>query len=255
VERALLGREGRPRAVVVTHLYGQVADVVRLRELAHRYGVAVVEDCAQAHGASLDGRRCGGLGDAAAFSFYPTKNLGALGDGGAVTTPDAGVAERVRALRQYGWSAKYRADEPGGRNSRLDEMQAAVLRLLLPRLEYFNARRRHIAALYRERFAGHPRLSPIGSGQAGEVDHLFVVRTPDRDGLQRVLADQAISTEVHYPTPDYEQPAVRAQLGRHGTPDPLPVTEAACREVLTLPCFPELQDAEVVRVAGAVTRW
>ncbi len=244
-----------PRAMVVTHLYGQVADVPALRELAGRYDVAVVEDCAQAHGAALDGLRCGGLADAAAFSFYPTKNLGALGDGGAVTTRDPAVARRVRALRQYGWSAKYRADEPGGRNSRLDEMQAAVLRLLLPRLDSYNARRNRIAALYREALAEHPTLSPVGSGRTGEVDHLFVVRTPDRDGLQRALADRAISTEVHYPVPDYDQPAVRAQLGRHAPGEPLPVTEAACREVLTLPCFPELQDAEVMRVAEAVTRW
>jgi dTDP-4-amino-4,6-dideoxygalactose transaminase len=256
-ERALACcREDRlPRAVVVTHLYGQVADVAALGEIAQRFGVAVVEDCAQAHGASLDGRRCGGLADAAAFSFYPTKNLGALGDGGAVTTRHAAVAGRVLALRQYGWSAKYRADEPGGRNSRLDEMQAAVLRVLLPRLDSWNERRRAIAALYREGLAGHPRLSPIGADRTGDVSHLFVVRTPEREGLQRALADEGISTDVHYPVPDYDQPAVRAQLGRAAPTEPLPVTAAASRDVLTLPCFPELQDAEVVRVSAAVARW
>ncbi len=256
VERLLAScrHDSVPRALIVTHLYGHVADVVALRELAQRFGVRVVEDCAQAHGASLDGRRCGGLGDAAAFSFYPTKNLGALGDGGAVTTRDAAVAARVRALRQYGWSAKYRADEPGGRNSRLDEVQAAVLRLLLPRLDGWNARRRAIAALYRERLAGHHESTPVGSGRVGDVSHLFVVRTPRREALQRGLADQGIATEVHYPVPDGDQPAVRAQLGPGAGRDHLPVTTAACREVLSLPCFPELEDAEVVRVAEAVTR-
>ncbi len=225
-------------AVVATHLYGRMEPMPQL--LTAAAGVPVIEDCAQAHGAVLDGRAAGTWGALAAFSFYPTKNLGALGDGGAVTTSDPKLAARVRALRQYGWTSKYASSEPNGRNSRLDELQAAVLRLKLPRLDAWNERRRAIAALYD--LAERP-ASPA------DVVHLYTIRHAGRDGLRTTLRALGIGAEVHYPTPDYRQPAVEARLG---TQEPLPESERHCAETLTLPCFPEMTDAEVAETRRAV---
>src|SRR3954468_14840432 len=218
------------------------------RGLAAAGGIPVIEDCAQAHGARMDGRAAGAWGQLGCFSFYPTKNLGALGDGGAVITSDAGLAERVRALRQYGWTEKYDCRAGQGRNSRLDEMQAAILSVKLPRLEDWNRRRRAINALYSELLEGAGiRVPPL----AGENDaaHLYVIRTPARDRIRMALAGQEIATDVHYPIPDHRQECDR---GRASSNCVLPVTEACCAEVLTLPCFPEMQDEEVARVANCV---
>ena len=238
------------RAIVPVHLYGAPADVESLSALARRHRVALVEDCAQAHGGTAQGRPVGAWGDAACFSFYPTKNLGALGDAGAVTAVDAGVAERMRRLRQYGWAAKYEAVEPQGFNSRLDELQAALLRVRMRVLAAGNERRRAHAALYREILAGQPGLR-LPADTPGHVYHLFVIRVLDgrRDALRQSLRDQGIETAVHYPIPDYLQPAF-ADLG-YG-PGTAPVAERLADEVLSLPCYPELSGEEVRVVAAAV---
>jgi aminotransferase EvaB len=233
-------------AVLVTHLYGRMADLPGLTAAAR--GAVIIEDCAQAHGASLQGRPAGSWGAAACFSFYPTKNLGALGDGGAVVTADPGLAERVRSLRQYGWSSRYHAELPGGRNSRLDEMQAAALQVMLPRLDGWNARRRHIAERYHAAFADCGLGLPLaGSGE--HVFHLYVVRSPARDALEATLSAAGVMVDVHYPVPDYRQPAVSAVVQET---KPLPETERAVGEVLTIPCFPEMTDPEVDAVIAAV---
>ena len=236
------------RAIMVTHLYGRMADMAGLLAIAGAARIPIIEDCAQAHGARLDGRAAGAWGQLGCFSFYPTKNLGALGDGGAVTTSDAVLAERVRALRQYGWAQKYDCRAAQGRNSRLDEMQAAILSVKLPRLDDWNRRRRNINALYSELLEGADvRLPPI----AGENDaaHLYVIRTPERDRIRKALAGQGIATDVHYPIPDHRQ---ECDSGTASSGCALPVTEACCGEVLSLPCFPEMQDEEVARVASCV---
>ncbi|MCS7283547.1 MAG: DegT/DnrJ/EryC1/StrS family aminotransferase, partial [Anaerolineae bacterium] len=215
------------------------------------YGLFLIEDCAQAHGAYYRGRPVGSWGDIAAFSFYPTKNLGAFGDGGAVVTNDSTLARRVQLLREYGWARRY-VSHIRGTNSRLDEIQAAVLRVKLRHLEAWNERRRQIAALYSEYLAEATRWGLVLPGEpenAHHVYHLYVVRHPQRDALQAFLRERGIGTLVHYPVPVHLQPAY-ADLGyREGS---LPVSEALAREVLSLPMYPELTDEEVQRVAEAV---
>lgn len=237
-------------AVIVTHLYGLLGDVGGVVDLARTRGIPVIEDCAQAHGAVLDGRKAGSFGDIACFSFYPTKNLGALGDGGAIVTSRDDLAGKVRQLRQYGWSGKYHASLPGGRNSRLDEMQAAMLRAMLPRLDQWNARRREIAARYSGGIR-HPKITVPAIHGDDYVAHLYVIRTPKRDRLKQYLADASIPSDVHYPVPDYAQQACRHLFGNVS----LPITEQACSEVLTLPCFPEMADDEVDFVIARVNSW
>jgi aminotransferase EvaB len=238
----------RTSAIVVTHLYGRMVDMPRLTSVARRAGVAVVEDCAHAHGARMEGRCAGAWGTLGCFSFYPTKNLGALGDAGAVVTNDAALAELVRRLRQYGWTSRFVSEAPGGRNSRLDEMQAAVLLRKLPHLEEWNARRRAIARVYDWEFRDLDLETPGYSG-ADAVTHLYVMRTGRREELRTRLRELGIATEVHYPVPDYRQ---NSERGRHGSDCRLPVTEECCRRVVTLPCFPEMTDAEVEKVVAAV---
>jgi dTDP-4-amino-4,6-dideoxygalactose transaminase len=242
LERAL-ARQG-VRAVVLTHLYGRMADVEAVSEICERYRVPWIEDCAQAHGASLDGRRAGSWGRAAAFSFYPTKNLGALGDGGAVVTSDPAIDRAVRELRQYGWSERYRATRPGGRNSRLDELQAAVLRRFLPELDRWNAERRSIATRYL-RALGRSGVVPPDPGGDEMVWHLFVVRANDREGFRGALRERGIGTDVHYPIADHRQPAGMVDVA-------LPRTELACDTVVSLPLFPELREEEIARVCRAL---
>jgi dTDP-4-amino-4,6-dideoxygalactose transaminase len=236
-------------AVIVTHLYGRLADVEAIAERCAARKLPLVEDCAQAHGAARGGRRAGSFGRVGCFSFYPTKNLGALGDAGAVVTDDADLDSTLRALRQYGWQRKYEARVPGGVNSRLDEMQAAVLSLRLATLDERNARRRAIARRYSERIRHAAIAVPDVSGD-DYVAHLYVVRTPARASLQEHLAGRGVATDVHYPVPDHRQSAylVEAQFA-------LPVTERLASEVLTLPCFPELADDEVDRVIEACNAW
>jgi aminotransferase EvaB len=228
------------RAVVVTHLYGLLGDVEGIVALCRERGIAVVEDCAQAAGAERDGRRAGAFGDAATFSFYPTKNLAALGDAGAVSTDSDDVAERVRLLRQYGWDTKYRVSVRGGRNSRLDELQAAVLRIRLGRLDQWNSRRRRIVELYAD--ALPPRVGRFVKHSGGDyVAHLAVALVEDRERVTARLEEAGIGTDVHYPITDHQQPAWRDEYADVR----LPVTEHAVGHVLTLPCFPELTADEI----------
>lgn len=246
---AALTRMGpaRPKAIIATHLYGQLAAMEEITRLAREHGVPLLEDCAQAHGARMGGKIAGAFGDIASYSFYPTKNLGALGDGGAVVCHDAALAARVRSLRQYGWSSKYHNDLPGGRNSRLDEMQAAVLNDKLPLLDAANAQRRMIAQAYQAAFADLPLQLPASTGE-DFVAHLYVVRTPLRDALRSHLDQQGIATDIHYPIPDHLQKVALEQ----GVSAVLPQTESACATVLSLPCYPGLPQADVQRVATAV---
>jgi aminotransferase EvaB len=236
------------KAVVVTHLYGRMASLPEIVDIVERAGIALVEDCAQAHGAKLDGRFAGSWGHAGCFSFYPTKNLGALGDGGAVVTSEAELADKLRCLRQYGWRTKYHSEIRGGRNSRLDELQAAVLRTMLPHLAVWNARRRGIADRYNKALSGLSLIVPDVSDES-YVAHLYAVRCRNRDTFQETLAQHGVMTDVHFPVPDYRQPSVRPLLDQSWR---LPVTEEVCDTIVSLPCYPELDDHEVERVIGAV---
>ena len=240
----------RTRAIIAVHLYGQLAEMPALAALARRRGLLLIEDAAQAHGASLDGCKAGAFGDAAAFSFFPTKNLGALGDGGAVTTDDDALATRVRQLRQYGWKEKYNVGVAHGRNSRLDEMQAALLRLKLPLVDGWNARRRDIAARY-GRGIRHPAIEVPPLPGPDQVAHLYVVRSERRDELRAHLARCGVGVDVHYPIPDHRQPVFG---GRHAALS-LPAAERLARTSLSLPCFAELDDDEVDFVIDACNRW
>ena len=236
------------RAIIVTHLYGRLADMTSIVGHARRRGVPLIEDCAQAHGAAREGTRAGAFGTLATFSFYPTKNLGALGDGGAVTTSDADIAQAVRELRQYGWRGKYRVDRAGGRNSRLDELQAAFLRVQLPSLDDANARRREIVNRYATQIR-HRSIRPPPPAGEDCVAHLAVLRTSDREALRAHLSACGVATDVHYPIPDHRQRVME------GSNVSLPVTERACDEVLTLPCFPGMTQAEADAVIDACNAW
>lgn len=238
------------RAIVVTHLYGHLVDIDAVLAIATQRRIPLIEDCAQSHGAEHRGQRAGSFGAVGCFSFYPTKNLGALGDGGAVVTSDPGVAARLRALRQYGWSSKYAATVAHGRNSRLDELQAALLSVKLPHLDSWNARRVAIAQHY-SRDIRHPALRVPAVREGRDVGHLYVVRSEARDALRAHLAAHGIAAEVHYPIPDHRQSILAARCAALS----LPVTERACAQVLTLPCFPEMTDAEVTRVVDCCNRW
>ena len=236
-------------AVVVTHLYGLLCDMDEISALSDRYGTPVIEDCAQAHGAVRGGKKAGSFGKAAAFSFYPTKNLGALGDAGMVVTSEPDVAAKVRLLRQYGWNPKYHVTLSGARNSRVDELQAAILSAKLPYLNGWNARRREIAARYSKGLR-HKRIQPPPVRGSDYVAHLYVVVCEDRDNLRAHLAAVGIGTEVHFPVPDHRQTLF--------APDdwpPLPITEWLSERILTLPCFPELTNEEVDFVIARVNEW
>ncbi|MFC4172889.1 DegT/DnrJ/EryC1/StrS family aminotransferase [Microvirga sp. GCM10011540] len=241
---------GDINAVVVTHLFGLLHDMEAILQITSEAGVPVFEDCAQAHGASRGGRRAGSFGAAASFSFYPTKNLGALGDGGAITTNDAEVANKVRHLRQYGWESKYRAVMNGARNSRLDEIQAAILRAKLPALDAWNQRRREIATRYSKEITNPRVVCPPLYGEE-YVAHLYVIATADRDSLRTHLSAAEVSTDIHYPIPDYRQPAIKGQRDW----DHLPVTDLLSDQILTLPCYPELTEDEVSYVITCINDW
>jgi dTDP-4-amino-4,6-dideoxygalactose transaminase len=240
----------RRRAVVPVHLYGQPADLPAILEIARRAGLQVVEDCAQAHGASLHGRKLGTWGDIAAFSFYPTKNLGALGDGGAIACNDEKLNRRLRALRQYGWEERY-ISSISGWNSRLDELQAAVLRVKLHALDQNNALRNRWARMYDELLGGAVQRPAVTEG-AYHAYHQYVVRSAERDALKEHLALHDIGTGVHYPVPVHLQPAYRGKLPMVGS---LAHTEQAAREILSLPMYPELSADEVSFVAQSVAEW
>ncbi|MCS6850247.1 MAG: DegT/DnrJ/EryC1/StrS family aminotransferase [Gemmataceae bacterium] len=239
----------RTKAIVPVHLYGQPADLTRLRDLADRYHLFLLEDCAQAAGARWEGRRVGTWGNAAAFSFYPTKNLGACGDGGAVLTNDDRLAARLRRLRHHGQGNRYHHLERGF-NSRLDELQAAILRVKLPHLDAHNRQRQRLAGCYRRHLRG-VELPPSPPATPGEhVYHLYVIRHPQRQLIHQRLAQRRIETLIHYPVPVHRQPAF-ADLGyAEGS---LPITERLAREVLSLPLYPGLKPSVVARVARAIS--
>jgi dTDP-4-amino-4,6-dideoxygalactose transaminase len=236
---------GRTRAIVPVHLYGRCAEMEPIVAYARAHGLGVVEDAAQAHGAEYGGRRAGTLADAAAFSFYPTKNLGAFGDAGAVVTDDEEAAARARLLRAYGERTRYES-VLAGTNSRLDSLQAAVLLAKLPHLDAWNERRRELAHAYREALAEDGPIMP--GDDPGHVYHLFVVRVADREAFRAALAERGVETLVHYPRAIHQHPAYAA-LARAGS---LPVSERLAAEVVSLPLYPELEDAEFEQVSRAV---
>lgn len=243
----------RTKAIVAVHLYGHPADLNALAEIAQRHHLALIEDAAQALGADLGGRRVGGWGAAAALSFYPTKNLGAMGDAGAVLTPDKAVADRVRQLRQYGQSRRGWSESPGA-NSRLDELQAAVLRIKLAHLDQHQAERRRLAGNYAASLAGAEGDLVLPAQRLGTTHawHLHVVRHPRRDALARELQRQGIGTMIHYPYAVHQQPAY-AHLTA-GSPC-LVESERAARQVLSLPLYVGMTDAQLAQVATAVARF
>lgn len=239
----------RTKAVMVVHLYGQAADMDAVGQVAARHHLKVIEDAAQAHGAVYKGRRTGNLGDAAAFSFYPGKNLGALGDGGAVVTNDAELAKVVRALANYGSSVKY-VFPYKGINSRLDEVQAAVLHHKLPRLDADNECRRRIAERYMAGIRNPLVALPEWREREGHVFHIFAIRCKQRDALQAYLAEQGIQTLIHYPVPPHKQEAYREWNDRS-----YPITERIHREELSLPVSPVMAEAEADAVIDAINRF
>ena len=234
---------------MAVHIYGHPADMGTLSEIAERHGIALIEDCAQAHGAMVGEKTVGSIGDCGAFSFYPTKNLGALGDAGAVVTSQAAVAEQLRLLRQYGWRERYISIE-AGYNSRLDELQAAILDCKLAWLDSDNNRRRKIARRYTEGLAGLPLETPVESPDCRHVYHQYVIRLKDRDNLRRHLETQGIGTAILYPMPVHKQPGYsgRVEIGEGG----MAVTERLAQEILCLPIYPELSDSAVSSVIDAI---
>lgn len=248
IKRAI--KEG-VKVVVVTHLYGQaLSDIEVIASVCRTAGVSLIEDCAQAHGAKIAGKQVGSFGDVGCFSFYPTKNLGALGDGGAVVTSDIALAERVSCLRQYGWTSKYQVGLAGARNSRLDEMQAAILIEFLPHLDSWNARRRDIASIYSTQIKNTAVILPP-VGDEAYVAHLYVIRTKQRDALRAHLRDLNIASDVHYPIPDHRQTI----FGDRFSAVSLPNTEQMAEETLTIPCYPEMTNEDVQQVISAVNAW
>lgn len=241
----------RTRAVVPVHLYGCPARMDDILAIAREHDLIVIEDCAQAHGARYAGRMVGTMGDAAAFSFYPTKNLGAMGDGGAVATSRADVAERLRLLRQYGWKERYISDVPGY-NSRLDELQAAILRVRLRHLDEENDARHRLAAAYDAHLADLPIVRPVPRPEDHHVYHLYAIQTERRDELRAFLQGRGIGTAVHYPVPVHRQPAYE-RLG-YGLGS-LPVTERAAERLVSLPMYPDLSPDAPALVVAAIAEF
>jgi dTDP-4-amino-4,6-dideoxygalactose transaminase len=239
------------KAVIVVHLYGNLADLPALLEIANRFDVRVIEDCAQSHGARLGERFAGSMADAATFSFYPTKNLGAIGDGGMVVASDPERIRRIRMLREYGWERRYISDLPG-MNSRLDELQAAILRLRLPYIDAGNERRAAIAAMYDKGLADVGLVLPAHRLGVSHVYHQYVIRHPQRDQFQARLKQSSIGTNIHYPVPVHLQPAYAGRCDLD--PGGLGITEAIASQILSLPMYPELRDAAVTTIVDTVRR-
>ena len=238
----------KTKAILVVHLYGQPADMDAIQALGRKYGLKVIEDAAQAHGAVYQGKRAGSLADAAGWSFYPGKNLGALGDAGAITTDDDDLADNLRMLRNYGSKVKYH-NLAKGFNSRLDEFQASFLRVKLKYLDEWNARRAHLASLHCELLANTGLVLPVVPADRKAVWHLFVVRTPEREALQEYLQANGIGTLIHYPVPPHLQPAYQELGLLEGS---FPITERIHNEVLSLPMGPHLSTMELERVVDAI---
>ena len=238
----------KTKAIIPVHIYGQPANIFEIISIANKYGIKVLEDCAQAHGAKVGNKTVGSFGDAAAFSFYPTKNLGAIGDGGAVITNSIEVYENVLALRQYGWRVRYISDI-SGINSRLDELQAAFLRIKLSELDADNARRNEIALIYNKEFKNLGLGIPISIPNTYHVFHLYVIESETRDEIAAYLNSKGIGTALHYPAPIHLQPAYFKRI--RGAEN-LIVTEQFYKKLLSIPMFAELTDSEVNRVVEAV---
>jgi dTDP-4-amino-4,6-dideoxygalactose transaminase len=239
----------RTRAIMPVHLYGQPADMDPILEIARKHNLYVFEDAAQAHGARYKGRRIGSMGHAAGFSFYPGKNLGAYGDGGAVVTNDPAIADKIRLLRNIGQKVKYHHDVKGF-NMRLDTMQAAVLGVKLPHLDSWNASRRRAAATYGRLLADLPVVTPPVAPDVEHIYHLYVIRCEGRDELQKALGEVGVASGLHYPLPIHLQPAY-AELGYER--GDFPVTEAYADTIVSLPMFPELTDEQIAYVVDAMT--
>jgi aminotransferase EvaB len=247
IAEAVAALDTPPKVIVVTHLFGTAADIASIVEWSHSRGIAVLEDCAQSLGAMAGDVRAGSVADVSTTSFYPTKNLGALGDGGAILTSDDDLARTLRQLRQYGWSSKYQTTVQGGRNSRLDELQAAVLRAKLTMLDGWNTRRREIHSRYEAAVSDGARM--VNTSTPAYVGHLAVVEVADRDLAKRVFEEHGIRTDVHYPIPDHLQPiAAGAALA-----SALTVTERAAQHIISVPLFPELTDDEIERTCVALS--
>jgi dTDP-4-amino-4,6-dideoxygalactose transaminase len=242
----------RTKVVIVTHLYGIVADVSAVRRALDGIGrrdVRILEDCAHAHGAARDGRRVGSLGDIAVFSFYPTKNLGALGNAGAVVTNDRILAERVERLRSYGWQQQFHQVVPFGRNARMDEIQAAILCVKLEYVDEWNIERRQIHARYAAACGADAKI--VGSNDPTNACHLAVLRTPHRSIAARLMSEAGIGTRIHYPVLDCDH---TSEIGLPGRKLPLTQSECARDEILSLPCYPCLTDLEIEQVALALSK-
>jgi dTDP-3-amino-3,4,6-trideoxy-alpha-D-glucose transaminase len=240
------GITAKTKAVLPVHLYGHPAPMEDIFAIAREYGLCIIEDCAQAHGATYRGKRVGSFGDMACFSFYPTKNLGALGDGGAVVTGDPELAEKARLLREYGWAERYVSHIPGW-NSRLDELQAAILRVKLRYLDEDNGARARLADLYIKGLSETGLVLPVVRERVGHVYHLFVVGAQDRDRLLGYLHSQDIGAAIHYPVPVHMQPVYAHLEVRR-----LPETERVARQIISLPMYPEMTEIEVGAVTAAV---
>ena len=253
LKRTILANQHRRlKAIIPVHLYGHPADMPTIMELARMHGLRVIEDCAQAHGASMQGRKVGAWGDMAAFSFYPTKNLGALGDGGAVVTNDPTLAEHARLLRQYGWRERY-ISERIGMNTRLDEIQAAILRVKLRHLDADNDRRRGIAAIYDAALHATTLRLPFRVGDVVHAYHQYTVLSSRRTLLSSYLKSIEIGSAILYPFPVHRQPAYQNRLTL--APGGLPVTEDVCEKLLCLPMYPELSIGQAEMIARTIMDW
>lgn len=241
----------KTKAIIPVHIYGNPADIEAILEFARPRGIVVIEDCAQAHGATIGGKMVGGFGDLACFSFYPTKNLGAIGDGGAIVTNRSDLAIRLRLLREYGWEERY-ISKITGTNSRLDELQAAILNVKLPHLKKKNKNRLAIASIYDERLANTNFVLPKRLPGSEHVMHLYVIQTDKRTELQTYLSDNGVGTGVHYPQAVHQQPAY---LGRLQGSDRLAVTESLVPRILSLPMYPQLPRNDVERVCELLVAW
>jgi len=247
VEQAITNKT---KAIIPVHLYGHPSDMEKITEIARRYGLKVIEDCAQSHGAIYKGRKTGALGDIAAFSFYPTKNLGAIGDGGIVVTDNSEFAEKLRLLREYGWRQRYISEIPG-LNSRLDELQAAILRVKLRYLDEENSKRQALASVYNERLSSSNLILPVCNSDVTHVYHQYVVRSSHRDALREFLQKKGIGTLIHYPVPVHQQPAYKNSLICFSMEN----TERAVKEIVSLPMYPELTPDSVIQVADTIAEW
>lgn len=248
VKRAL---QNGIKAVIVTHLYGKtVPEIEEIAKLCQKQQVILIEDCAQAHGALIHNKKVGSFGDIGCFSFYPTKNLGALGDGGAIVCKNEKLAATIEKLRQYGWRSKYCVEISGARNSRMDEIQAAILNDFLPYLDDWNQQRRDIATQY-SKLIMHPWVAVPPSPAEDDVVHLYVVRCKNREALRSHLEKKMIATDIHYPIPDHRQPVFADQFNHVM----LPNTEQLSEEILTLPCYPGMKEEEVQEVIQGVNTW